>query len=198
MCVLWSINSPWFDCNIVEAEFVVREFLYHWRQGTDIVPLVVYRPIVDITTFHCRHLSGHHRGSPMFCPYSRTGSRPCWLATGQVDWLLVRLTGCWPGWLAAVQVDRQMTRLTGSWVQGDWLPSRLTGRWWGWLAAGSRLTGCRPGWLAGDQVDWQLGPGWLAAVQVDWLRAACGGLEDSCTDHALIVIHTNALKASWK
>jgi len=153
-------------------------FCYHWRQGTDIVPMVVYRPIVDITTFHCRHLSGHHRGSPMFCPYSRTGSRPCWLATGQVDWLL----------------------------------ARLTGRWWGWLAAGSRLTGCRPGWLADDEVDWQLGPGWLAAVQVDWqvtrltgswvqvdwLRAACGGLEDSCTDHALIVIHTNALKPSWK
>jgi hypothetical protein len=165
---------------------VVREIssCYHWRQGTDIVPMVVYRPIVDITTFHCRHLSGHHRGSPMFCPYSRTGSRPCWLATGQVDWLLARLTGCrpgwqaddqadWqlgPGWLAAVQVDWQKTRLTGSWVQGDWLPSRLTG--------------CRPGWLADDQVD--------------WLRAACGGLEDSCTDHALIVIHTNALKPSWK
>jgi len=35
-------------------------------------------------------------------------------------------------------------------------------------------------------------------VQVDWLRAACGGLEDSCTDHALIVIHTNALKTLLK
>ena len=174
--------------------------------------MVVYRPIVDITTFHCQHLSGHHRGSPMFCPYSRTGSRPCWLATGQVDWLLVRLTGCWPGWLAVVQVDRKMTRLTGSCGQVDWLPSRLTGRRPGWLAAGSRVTGCRPGWLADDEVDWQLGPGWLAAVQVDWqvtrltgswvqvdwLRAACRGLEDSCTDHALIVIHTNALKPSWK
>jgi hypothetical protein len=141
--------------------------------------------------FHCKPLSGHHRGSPMFCnPIAE-------LATGHVDWLLARLTGCWsgwlavarltgcrpgwqaddqadwqlgPGWLAAVQVDWQKTRLTGSWVQGDWLPSRLTG--------------CRPGWLADDQVD--------------WLRAACGGLEDSCTDHALIVIHTNALKPSWK
>jgi hypothetical protein len=157
VCVLWSINSSWFDCSIVKVELWSEKFFcYHWRQGTDIVPMVVYRPIVDITTFHCRHLSGHHRGTPMLCPYSRTGYRPCWLATGQVDWLLVRVTGCWPGWLAAVQVDRQMTRLTSSWGQVDWLPSRLTGRRPGWLAAGSRVTGCRPGWLAAVQVDWQM------------------------------------------
>ena len=161
--------------------------------------------------------SGYHHFFTVDTSVDITGGLPCSvliaeLATGHVDWLLARLTGCWPCWLAAVQVDRQVTRLTGSWGQDDWLPSRLNGRWPGCLAPGSRLTGCRPSWLADDQVDWQLGPGWLAAVQVDWqvtrltgswvqvdwLRAACGGLEDSCTDHALIVIHTNALKPSWK